>query len=178
MNNIIRISALLLVGSGYSFADTISIALAPIFTTSPGNTFLVSGILGNSSASIVDLNQISVTLNGMFVTDLSPFFLGPATVGPNSQTVNFGLFNVMVMIPYSSPFGFQTGTITILGGVEGVGGYDPTTQDVLGSVNFRVNVQNTPEPSSGAMVAVAMVAVASGARFQRRRRRAGDFRFN
>src|SRR5580704_1762459 len=93
----------------------------------------------------VDLNNIDVSLAGMFSVDVSPFFAGPPTVDAStslvtSRTVDFALFTVLVNQPYTAPPGPQTGVLTILGGVEGVNGYDPSVQNFLGSVTFDVNV--------------------------------------
>jgi len=116
-------------------------------------------VLGNNDLSTVDLNDISVTLDGMFLTDVTPFFSGPLTIDPGGQTVDFGLVLVTVLTPYTDPIGPHTGTITILGGVEGPGGYDPTTQDILGSANFTVNVVETPEPASAGLSLAAIALV-------------------
>jgi hypothetical protein len=109
--------------------------------------------------STVDLNDISVTLDGMFQTDVTPFFRGPPTLDAGSQTVDFGLVLVTVLTPYTDPAGPHTGAITIFGGVEGPDGYDPTTQDLLGSANFTVNVVETPEPASAGLCAAAIAVV-------------------
>ena len=55
--------------------------------------------------------------------------------------------------PYTDPLGPETGTVTILGGVEGSGGYDPTTQDVLGSSQFQIDVVDAPEPAPVVLLA-------------------------
>ena len=69
-----------------------------------------------------------------------------------TSTPSFPLFSVTVDLPYTDPLGIQTGTLTILGGVEIGGTYNPTVQDFLGSASFNVNV-STPEPSTFRMMA-------------------------
>jgi len=128
-------------------------------TLNPGQTFNFSGLISNNDQSTVDLNNIDVTLDGsLFQVDLSPFFSGPLTVGPEATTLPFTLFSITVDVPYDAPPGVQTGTVTILGGVEVGGTYDPTVQDFLGSAPFNVNVVSTPEPSTFAMISLPMLA--------------------
>ncbi len=104
--------AALILGAGSCFADVVTINLdAPSVSGQPGDI-------------------LTVTLDGMFVTNVTPFFSGPPTVDPGSQTVDFGLLLVTVLTPYTDPVGPHTGTITILGGMEGPGG--PRRQNILG----------------------------------------------
>jgi hypothetical protein len=127
-------------------------------TASPGQLITFSGTIGNNASSIVDLNNISVTLNGMFTVDISPFFAisNPATVSGSSDTVDFDFFNVTVDAPYTDPLGAIQGTLTILGGVEGLNGYDPSVQDDLGSATFSVDVESSaPEPSAFVLLLTA-----------------------
>ena len=79
-------------------------------------------------------------------------------MGPEATTLPFTLFSVTVDLPYTAPPGDTDGNLTILGGVEVGGIYDPTVQDFLGSAPFNVNVVSTPEPSTFAMMAAAMLA--------------------
>jgi hypothetical protein len=128
-------------------------------TLNPGQTFTFSGVIANNDQSTVDLNNIDVTLDGsLFQVDPSPFFSGPLTVGPEASTPPFPLFSVTVDLPYTAAPGIQTGTLTILGGVEIGGAYDPTVQDFLGSAPFSVNVASTPEPTTFAMTTLAILA--------------------
>jgi hypothetical protein len=146
-------------------------------TLNPGQTFTFSGVIANNDQSTVDLNNIDVTLDGsLFQVDPSPFFSGPLTVGPGASTPSFPLFSVTVELPYNAPPGIQTGTVTILGGVEVGGTYDPTVQDFLGSVPFNVNVLSTPEPSTFVMMTPAILAgigLLSRKRKKRRLRQGG-----
>src|ERR1700722_3716391 len=100
----------------------------------PGQTFTFSGAITNDAQSTVDLNGIDVTLDGsLFQVDVSPFFSGPPTVAAGTSTQSFAQFSVTVDLPYTAPPGIQTGTLTILGGVEMGNAYDPTVQDFLRS---------------------------------------------
>jgi hypothetical protein len=136
-----------------AWADAVTIALdLSLINASPGQQVTFSGVIINNELAPVDLNGISITLNGMFTVDTTPFFLGPPTVAASapsapSQTSDFALFNVLVDLPYTDPLGVKSGILTILGGIEGVNGYDPSVQDFLGSTTFSVNVGTVPEPS-------------------------------
>lgn len=126
----------------------------------PGQSFDVSAVITNMVQGTVDLNDIEVTLDGsLFQVDLSPFFSGPATVAAGGSTPSFPQFSVTVDTPYTGPPGIQTGTLTILGGVEFGNNYDPTTQDIMGSVPFSVDVVIVPEPSTFAPAILAGIAI-------------------
>ena len=165
--------AALLAGSGWLHAGVLNITLDPsTIELSPGQSFTFSGVISNTVASTVDLNNIDITLNGLlFQVDSSPFFSGPLTVAAGSDTPSFAQFSVTVDTPYNAAPGIQMGTLTILGGVEFANVYDPTTQNVLGSTSFDVDVEPTPEPSSFAMLAPAVLAGIGLLSYQRRRRR-------
>jgi hypothetical protein len=150
------LAAMLLTGGCAWGSDVYIVLDETTIDASPGQQVTFSGIIFNNDPATVDLNFIDVSLDGMFSVDPSPFFSGPPTVAANSQTVDFSLFNVTVDEPYTDPLGPQQGTLTIFGGEEGAGGYDPTTQNFLGSVTFGVDVM-TPEPSTFALFAAATV---------------------
>jgi hypothetical protein len=144
---------LLLCGAcGPALADDVQITLDfTQITAVPGQTVTFSGVVANNDLFTVDLNDISVSLNGMFMLDTTPFFSGPATVAAStisitSETPDFAMFNVTVDVPYTDPFGVQSGTLTLLGNVEDMGGYDPNVLNFLGSTPFSVDVE-VPEPS-------------------------------
>lgn len=144
---------ILFVACAPAWGDAVKIILDPSqIKASPGQQVTFSGEIVNNDPATVDLNDISVTLNGLFGVDTTSFFLGPATVAASSHTADFDFFNVVVDLPYTDPSGIKSGTLTILGGVEGLSGYDPTTQNFLGSTTFSVNVVNpastVPEPST------------------------------
>lgn len=128
--------AVLLSVAGPGFASDITINLdAPFQIVQPGDVIAFTGIIVNNDPAIVDLNSIEVDLAGTeYSVDESPFFSGPATVGastglPPTQTIDFEMFDVTVAS--DGPIASDTGTVTILGGAEGPGGYDPTTQQVF-----------------------------------------------
>ena len=152
------ILAALLIAGGLRANDVfIGLDISTV-TLNPGQTFTFSGTITNDDLSTVDLNNIDVTLDGsLFQVDPSPFFSGPPTVAGGASTPSFPLFSVTVDLPYNAPLGIQTGTLTILGGVEIGNTYDPTVQDFLGSTTFNVNV-STPEPSTFAMMTPAILA--------------------
>jgi hypothetical protein len=161
-----------LLGAGGMRANDVFIGLdLDTVTLFPGQSFTFSGAITNNDSSTVDLNNIDITLDGsLFQVDSSPFFSGPLTVAGGTSTPSFPLFSVTVDLPYDAPLGIQTGTLTILGGVEIGGAYDPTVQDFLGSAPFNVNV-STPEPSTFAMMMAGILAGIGLLLHQRQKRR-------
>jgi hypothetical protein len=154
--------AALLSVAGRGFASDITINLdEPFQMVQPGDLITFTATIVNNDAAIVDLNFINVNLSGTgFSVDESPFFLGPPTVGastglPLTQTIDFEMFDVMAA--GDAPPGLNTGTVTILGGSEGPGGYDPDTQNVLGSATFQITI--TPEPSTFGITFMAIAAL-------------------
>jgi hypothetical protein len=148
-----------------AWADDVLITLdSDTLTALPGQTVTFSGSIFNEDSSTVDLNGIDVTLNGMlFQIDLTPFFFGPPTVGASNppfdtDTGDFQLFSVTVDDPYDAAYGVESGSVTILGGVEVGNVYDPTQQNPLGSTKFNVDVDVvvTPEPSTLALMLTAV----------------------
>jgi hypothetical protein len=137
-----------------AWADILTVNLdSTQLNASPGDSITFSGTITNNDSATVDLNSISVSLDGaLFSVDITPFFnTAPLTVAGNSQTSDIDLFTVTVDIPYTNPSGVENGTLTILGGVEGPNGYDSSVQDDLGSASFSVDVNSfasTPEPSA------------------------------
>lgn len=127
----------------------------------PGQTIVFGGLITNNYAEIVDLNGLSINLAGPFTFDISPFFAitAPFFVDPNSSTIVYDWFTVTVADPYTDSPGIVNGTITLLGGLEGPNGYDPSTQDVLATVSFSVNVvsgssgaSDVPEPATAPLL--------------------------
>lgn len=166
------ILAALLAAGGPLCTSTVFIALdVTTVTLNPGETFTFSGAVTNDVTSTVDLNNINVTLDGsLFQVDPTPFFSGPPTVAAGTSTPSFTLFSVTVELPYTAAPGIQTDTLTILGGADAGGIYDPTVQDFLGSVPFNVNVVS-PEPSTFAMMTPAILAGMGLVLHKRKKRR-------
>jgi len=116
----------------------------------PGGTIFVTGTITNTGVDVVDLNGLDVNLNGQFMTDVTPFFVNvPPSIAGGITTADYEIFTVSVGVPFTGSPGIQTGTVTVLGGVEGPNGYDPTTQNILGNATLAVNVtSSSPEPAS------------------------------
>jgi hypothetical protein len=168
--------ALLLVSSHVWASDVFVQLDSPTLTAGPGDTITFSGVIVNNDDFVIDLNSIDISLNGMFTTDNSPFFLGPLSIDAppgTTQTVDFQLFSVTVNDPYTDPDGIQAGTVTILGNVETNGMPDYSVQNPLGSAAFNVDVSAAPEPSSFAMM-LASLAGATLISWRRRTRRVKD----
>jgi hypothetical protein len=156
--------ALLLAGLGGAVqarASYITIALdQPFLTAAPGDELVFTGTIYNNQNAIVDLNAPDLNLIGSNLTpDGSLFFSGPLSIDPLGNTGDFALFSVVVSITYHDVPGPHSGTFAVLGGIEGPGGYDPTTQNLLGQVDFTVNV--APEPGTS-LLALAGLALAAG----------------
>jgi hypothetical protein len=153
--------ALLLVSSNVWATDVFVQFDSPTLTAGPGDTITFSGIIVNNDSFAIDLNGIDISLNGMFTTDNTPFFLGPFSIDAppgTTQTIDFDLFSVTVNDPYTDPFGIQTGIVTILGNVETNGTPNMAIFNSLGSATFNVDV-TTPEPSSFAMMLTSLAGV-------------------
>lgn len=148
--NILALSALLLT-SLPAVAEQITITLdTPTVNAQPGQTVQLTAQLVNNSGFTIDLNGIVLNMFGQFTVDTNPFFTGPATIGPNQTLQLFPLANITVADPFTDPLGIYLGTITLQGGAEGPGGYDPSSQDILGqsTVAFNVDAAGVPEPAS------------------------------
>ena len=167
--NIAKIVVPILLLSGLSAARA-SVTLTldmPNQTAVPGQTLTFLGNIANLYSTPVDLNQINVTLNGPFSIETSTFFdsTAPLSVAAAPGTTgSYAWFTLTVDNPYPDPFGVVSGTVSILGGVQGPGGYDPTVQDLLGTIGFSVTVtaaappappvpSEVPEPSTWALFA-------------------------
>ena len=144
---------LLLAGVSTARASVLLTLETPNQTAVPGQTLIFQGNISNLYSAPVDLNQIAITLNGPFSIETSLFFDASAPLSVAAQPGSTGLypwFTVTVNNPYPDALGIVTGTVSILGGVQGPGGYDPNTLDLLGSVGFSVNVMAaapTPPPT-------------------------------
>ena len=166
----------LLLCAAPSWAASLTITLTPqTLPAFPGQVLTFNGTIASDFAVTVDLNAISVNLGSGFLVDVTPFFLGPITLSPNTVTANFPLFTVEVANPFINPSGLYSGTISILGGAEVDNIYDPGVLNLLGFATFTVNVLDpassaVPEPGTW------QLALAAGAPlylFHKRRSGAG-----
>jgi hypothetical protein len=63
-----------------AWASDLFVALdANTLDVSPGQTITFSGIIMYNDQMVLELNNIDVTLGGVFSLDISPFLLGPPT---------------------------------------------------------------------------------------------------
>jgi hypothetical protein len=138
----------------------------PTEIANPGQTITFGGTIVNNFAQTVDLNGINVSIPGMFSFDGSPFFdlSAPLSVGPNSSTAVYDWFTITIDDPYTDPFGMMDGTLTLLGGIQGPNGYDPSVFDVIATATFSINVQpapvGSPVPEPSSLLPLATVALA------------------
>jgi hypothetical protein len=156
-------------------AGSLSVTLDEItLSASPGQTVIVSGTVANLENVTVDLNACAVNLPGQFTNDSCAIFFDLSLGAPLSlnafgsfgDSAHFDIFTYTVNDPYTGSFGLQPpgAIVTILGGLEGIDGYDPSVLNSLVEAPFQLTV--TPEPGAAALFALAIsVAVA----FKRRR---------
>lgn len=172
MNRNKLLIAALLLGGAQCQADQITVTFdQPVLSGWPGATLIFTGTIANNTTSVIDLNGISATLPGMFSLDRSLFTdpANPATVDPGLTTPSFPFFSVTIADPYTDPlFVTATGSLVVLGGLEGPAGYDPTVQNNLGGADFGVTP--APEPASPLLLASAAAFLWLAARFVRARR--------
>ena len=151
----------LLLAAGCARASDITINLdETTLTGGPGGILTFTGTITDNDSATVDLNELDVSLAGMFSVDNTPFLLGPPTVAAGETTVDFTLFTVTIDDPYTDPFGPVGGTVTILGGEEVDNVYESTAINPLGEADFTVNVAAAvPEVGTPWMVLPALALV-------------------
>ena len=155
-NLLLPMVMLVLIGAAPAWADDLVITLnSPTLSGLPGDTLTFTGTIQNLDSAIVDLNKCQLNLSGQFVADCVLSFLtfAPYTLDPLATSFDFAMFTISVNLPYTDLPGLQSGSFDVLGGVEGVGGYDSTTQNLLGTADFSVNV--VPEPGTASLLGLA-----------------------
>jgi hypothetical protein len=176
------VTALFLLLTGVpAHASAILILDTPNQAIEPGGTLTFRGSILNNNVATLDLNSINISISGAFVIDDTPFFgaLAPISVSPSSSTPSYPWFTITVPDPYLVPYGVVNATVSILGGLQGPLGYDPTVLDLLGSANFSVTVVppaaplppppptgEIPEPSTYALFATGAGMMALASRFR------------
>jgi hypothetical protein len=155
---LLTIAALSILPGAAARADSLSITFDPsILTAQPGQTVTFSGTITNLESVTVDLNGCDVNIPGQFTSDCS-LFLGnaPFFLAPLETSFLFDMFTVTVDQPYTGSLGLQPpGVFTVLGGLEPPGGgYDGSTQNLLGQAQFAVIV--TPEPGTAVLLGLAL----------------------
>lgn len=132
---------------------------SPVQSGSPGNVLQFFGTITNTSASTQYLNSDNFTLTGFnYGTDVTDdFFNTPISLGTGASSSDIELFDITIPNPYSNgcvALSDCDGTYQIFGGADG------NAQDLLGTANFTVNVQQpsgVPEPSSGVLLSGALL---------------------
>lgn len=184
MSKLATIFLLLLTGVP-AHASAILILDTPNQAVEPGGMLTFRGRIQNNNVATLDLNSINISISGSFTIDDTPFFsaLAPISVAPSSSTLSYSWFTISVPDPYLVPYGVVNATVSILGGLQGPLGYDPTVLDLLGSTNFSVNVLPPaaplpppppptgaiPEPSTYALFATGAGMMVLARRFRPRR---------
>ncbi len=137
-------------------ADLLTIALdSPALTGSPSDVLQFFGTLTNTTSANLYLNADNFNLAGFgpSAVDDSPFFTNaPLFLGPDASTGDIGLFNITIPDPFVT--GNYGGTFQVLGGADG------NAQDVIGSADFTVQVQQpaaVPEPSLAVLLSGALL---------------------
>lgn len=136
-------------------ADLLTIALdSPALTGSPGDVLQFLGALTNTTNANLFLNADNFNLAGFdpSAIDDSPFFAdAPLFLGPNGSTGDISLFDIAIPTLFAT--GNHGGTFQVLGGVDG------DAQDVIGSVDFTVTVQQSAVPEPGFRPALFLALV-------------------
>ena len=126
-------------------------------TGNPGGTLQFFGVISNTGSDTVFLNGDTLTLPGLSFTIADQFFTTvPLSLGGSSSSGDIELFDVTLSNPLLDPAGPYPGSYTL------IGGFDANAQDNLGSATFDVTTGSgateTPEPSTGFLLGVALVS--------------------
>jgi len=166
VKNFIPILAMVLAAAWSARADAIDISLdSPMLSGTSGDVLQFSGTLTNTTGSVVYLNADSFdsTLPDASTIDDSPFFNNaPLFLGASGTSGDIGLFNIAILGSFAP--GTYTGTFTLLGGAG------PDSQDILGSADFTVVVNQTtgvPEPATLPLLGAGMSALLAWKRTRR-----------
>jgi hypothetical protein len=122
----------------------------------PGQAITFTGTVSNLDSSIVFLNGCDVNLTGLSVEGDCSLFLtfAPLSLDPlETGLSSFSMFTITADVPYLDSLGVQSGSFDVLGGA------DSSSQDLLGTVNFSVDVE-APEPSSALLLLAGCVVLA------------------
>lgn len=153
--------AAVVLASSLAHAGTINIVLdSSTLSGAPGAVLSFSGVLTNTTGAPVFLNADDYNLGTLpsSAWDDSPFWTNaPVSLAASANSGDIGLFNID--LPGAIATGLYNGSFTILGGAAA------DSQDILGSVNFTVDVTSqqsgggAPEPATGWLAAAAVVAL-------------------
>jgi hypothetical protein len=136
---------------------------SPVQSGAPGDILQFFGTITYPAASgpTVYLNADSFSLTGFDVTAITDLFANsPVSLDAGGSSGDIELFDITIPNPFTdSCVGSADcgGTYNILGGADGGAG---TAQDVIGTANFTVDVQQpsgVPEPSSAVMLSSTLL---------------------
>ncbi len=145
---------------GISRAASIQIDLtSPLVAGTPGSQITFNGTLMNTTLDTLFLNSAGVNLAGAFDAsdlDVTPFLINaPLTLAAGDSMSAIDMFTIT--IPIGLAPGSYGGEFTVLGGADG------SAQDILGTVDFTVEVQSgtaIPEPSTWLLCLGGLMAIA------------------
>lgn len=126
-------------------------------TGNPGGTLQFFGVISNTGSDTVFLNSDTLTLPGLSFTIADQFLnYVPVSLDGGLSSGDIELFDVTLSNPLLDPAGPYPGSYTL------IGGFDANAQDNLGLANFDVTTGSgateTPEPSTGFLLGVALVS--------------------
>jgi hypothetical protein len=139
---------------------------SPVQSGSPGDFLQFFGTITNNDTTLSDpavyLNSDNFSLTGFnYATDVTDDFANtPISLGPGASSGDIELFDITIPNPFTDPCIASVtcgGTYQIFGGADGGAG---TADDLLGTANFTVDVQEpsgVPEPSSAVLLSSALL---------------------
>jgi hypothetical protein len=162
MRHILRLWLLLLAGALPGAASIVIDLFPSELAGSAGQTLTFQGTLTNNGTDTVFLNGAEDNLAVADLTGDESIFItsAPASLAASQSTGVIPLFQVSIASPLTGGSGPYKGTFDILGGV------DAGAQDLVGSVDFQVDI--APEPAAWSLAGLGIALIGLAARRRHR----------